>query len=192
MRSVAKALVWIVGGWVLVAGLVALYFADNIRGYYRFRQYCEQEGGLRVMALLEPGVGWTADRLYATTPALLPQVAFVRFTGKDGTRLDMKYVGGHPGREASYRIERADPAKQVVYQWMYINESLPSELRLGRSGYKIFDLRNNRLVATYYYFGYSKFDQDKTILAAPSGESCKNEPGQMMAELKTRLFSKSQ
>lgn len=59
--------------------LIGLYFFDNIKGYYRFKQYCEKEGGLKVYEAIKKGVGLLAkDKDEAHSAALLENIGFVR------------------------------------------------------------------------------------------------------------------
>lgn len=80
------------------------FFFSNIKGYYRFKQYCEAEGGLRVYEPLEKNVGWLADDFEnARLVALLDRGDFVRYTDKNGREIyDMRYLGGNPVSDSSY------------------------------------------------------------------------------------------
>src|SRR5437868_10592772 len=60
------------------------FFFSNIKGYYRFKQYCEAEGGLRVYEPLERNVGWAAkDKEHAAFTSVLDSVGFVRYIEND-------------------------------------------------------------------------------------------------------------
>ena len=69
-------------GGVIAVGIVvaiAAYFGDNIRGYYRFKELCETEGGLKVFRPLLKNVGWQASSYEdARSAAHFTQIAFAR------------------------------------------------------------------------------------------------------------------
>lgn len=146
---------------------VFAFFFSNIKGYYRFKQYCEAEGGLRVYEPLERNVGWLADDYNdAHVAAQLKYTGFVRYTDKeDGKAYDLKYLDGDPQHEKS------------VYKFKFLNEEVFNESRLGKYGYEIHDLRNGEISVQYYMFGYSKFNRNNTLLGSPSGSSCFDEVG---------------
>ncbi|PHV10540.1 hypothetical protein [Chitinimonas sp. BJB300] len=156
-----------------IIGILAL-FSENIYGYYRFRAACAKEGGLRVYQKLEPNVGWSAGRWSDVKAASgMKELAFVRYTDEDDHNIyDVRYIGGHRGDETSYEKKPADLSLPVIYSWKFVNEDIPSELRLSRSGYEIYDLRTNTLAIRLHSIGYSEFERDRTILSAPSGVGC--------------------
>src|SRR5690606_5791895 len=98
--------------WVslLIPLLIGLYFAENIKGQFRFMQYCWKEGGLKVYEPLERGVGWEADSYYrAKSVASMDGVGFVRFyDNKKELYMDVIYVGGNVGLDSSYRAAAAN------------------------------------------------------------------------------------
>lgn len=158
--------------------LIALYFFDNIRGYYRFKQYCEKEGGLKIYQALEKNVGWIAkDYFYARTVASIEHINFVRYQ-ENGDSFDLKYKGTNREVDSSYLKVPASEKTPVIYRWERINHMVPNELRLARSGYEIFNMNTNKLMARYYYFSYSRFDRSKTIFDAPSAVRCFNDRGE--------------
>jgi len=157
--------------------LILLFFSSNIYGYFRFKHYCSTEGGLRVYEKLERNVGWWAkDKYDARTVALLDGVGFVRYTDqKDGQTYDIKYIGGDPQDDSSFERKFADEARLLLYRWKYINYRIPEELRLGRHGYEVLNINNDRVLVNYYMFGYSKFERSHTLFDAPSGVGCFDE-----------------
>lgn len=163
-------------GVLIAIGLVGLYFSDNIRGYYRFREVCQKQAGLHVFSTLQKDVGWwtnAGDISGAITAAISERVAFVRYKDRrDGLLYDVYFRGGNRGNSDSYGRSPADSSKELRYGWIFVNERIPDETRLSRTGYDITDLRTHQLAAHFYHFGYSKFNQDRTLLAAPSGEAC--------------------
>lgn len=173
MRVLLKLLAWLVG----LALMIGLYFSDNIRGYYRFKEICAKEAGLKVFRPLERNIGWTVKggRIEDTGMAVyFKDVAFVRYRNeKDGNLYDVyrapKLKVGDPG----YAQQPADLNKTVVYQFSVETiHSLPNEIRTGVQHFDVTELKTSRLAVRYSRLGYSKFDPDKTILGAPSGERC--------------------
>ncbi len=153
--------------------LVGLYFFDNIKGYYRFKQYCEKEGGLRVYEPLEKNVGWWADDYdSAHMAAQLKYVAFVRYIDKkDGNEYDLQYVGRDPQRDSSFKQLPADQSKKIKYFWKNINEKIDGEIRLMRYGEKVLNI-DNKVLVSYNMLGYEKFNRSHTLLDAPSEVYC--------------------
>ncbi len=150
---------------------VLAYFAPNIHGYYRFKHFCETEGGLRVYHKLQRGVPWQANHFGSYSVASHGTVPFVR-VDRLGELLDMRYRGGPAGNDRSYDIVPADLSVSPVYEIRLVNERLPDELRLGRSGYEVREIATGRLMVRWYQFGYGRFEQNRTLLAAPSGIDC--------------------
>ncbi len=178
---------------LIITGMVFLsifaFFFGNIKGYYRFKQYCEVEGGLRVYEPLEKNVGWLAQDEYAAKQAaFFSGVGFVRYTDKaNGKTYDVKYIGGKPQRDESYIKEDSNEAQVVRYVWKFIDLPISNELRLSRSGYEVFDSNKNQLAVSFYMIGYSILDPIYTILGSPSGQFCFHEGGRSMDDLPLSL-----
>lgn len=164
---------------VMIPFFILLFFSSNIYGYFRFKHYCSSEGGLRVYEKLERNVGWLAkDKYEARIAALLDGVGFVRYTdAKDGRAYDIRYLGGNPSSDSSFKKILADNSRLLTYKWHYLNERIVNELRLGRHGYEVLDIATDRILVRFYMFGYSRLDPSNTILAAPSGIGCFDEVG---------------
>jgi hypothetical protein len=161
MRLVAISLV--------VAGVMLAYFSDNIRGYYRFKGLCETEGGLRVLHPLRRGVGWLG-RKGDHSLAAFPDVAFLRY--RDGAEFDVRYRSGLVSDERSYDTSPAHKDNEVTYELRWISESLPNEVRATRSCYEVREITTGVVMLRWCQIGYSTFRQDRTLLAAPSGQAC--------------------
>lgn len=172
MNKITKILTWSAG----VTLLLGLYFAGNIKGYYRFKELCEQEGGLRLYQPLERGVGWLSDGNHISNAAGMiyyDAVAFIRYRNKeDGQWYDVYRAKRLKVSDPGYLQQPADFRKPVIYQRKWSNKEMPGETRMGITKSEFFDLRTKQLVASYTLLAYSQFDQDKTILAAPSGMAC--------------------
>lgn len=172
MSRALKFVIWPLS----VALLMGLYFLDNIRGYYRFKEICEKDAGLHIYRPLERNVGWTVSggKIYGTGFVVqFNEVAFVRYRNeKDGNLYDVfrapKLKVGDPG----YAQQPADVSKAAVYKFDVQTIDLPNEVRLGAQHFDVTDLRSGKAAARYSRFSYGKFNPDNTILGAPSGESC--------------------
>ncbi len=156
--------------------LVALYFASNIRGYYRFKEICVRDGGVRVYQPLERDVGWTVGRgrMQDTgMPVVFPEVAFARYRNEeDGQWYDVYRVPKVKVGDDGFAQQPADLSKPVVYEYRSRNQDLKDELRMSATSKEVIDLRNSKVAATYTTFGYSQFEPSNTLLAAPSGSEC--------------------
>ena len=163
---------------VLVAVTCLLaYFAENIYGYYRFRELCKADGGLHVSRPLRVNVGWTINDSQieaAGFPLSFEQVSFVRYRSKkDGELHDVqrapKLKVGDPG----YAAFPVDLGKDVIYRFEVLTVGrIPNESRLGVQHFTVYDAKSGEVQVRYSRFGYSKFDQDRTLLGAPSGVGC--------------------
>lgn len=166
--------------------LIMIYFFDNIKGQYRFMQYCKTEGGLRVYEPLEKGVGWLAkDYSDAKAAAQLKHVGFVRFIGfkGDGKEYDLRYLGNNPQRDESFDKVLSDLSKPIIYEWKFINHRILNELRLSIWGFEIIDIEDQSIASRYHSFSYSQFDRSKSLFDAPSTVYCFRESGRVHQEL---------
>lgn len=171
MRSFFKPIVFIS---IIPLLLIGLFFFDNIKGYYRFKIYCENEGGLRVYAPLEKNMGWWAkDKYDAEVVSQLKYVDFVRYTEKkDGKTYDLHYLGGNPNKNSSYQVELADFSKGVKYKWLSIYERIENESRLDKFGQKIVGVNDDEVFVTSYSLKYEFFNRDHMILDMAHKEYC--------------------
>lgn len=179
--------------WIITAIplLIVIYFFDNIKGQYRFKQYCNKEGGLRVYEPLEKKEGWEAKDYYSARSALqLKHVGFVRFIDiKDNNRLyDLKYTDGNRESDSSYKKFPANESKETSYIWTIETSFVRGEDRLNRTSYKIIDKKNGKLAAIYNRFVYSQFDQNKSLFSAPSYVYCFNKTEEIFREF-NKIFS---
>ncbi len=196
--------------------LIGLFFFDNIRGYYRFKELCAVHKELVVYQKLEPNVGWQIDLnkpygkdIIEEYLYFMPQIKFFRFKDYRGRQIyDGRFVGNsrvswdkfdHLVRSTlndtqedpkNYAFLPANFEDKPVYQLENFSENIPNETRLARSGYRIRDLRTNQLMVVIERFGYGLFDQDKTILAAPSGHNCRIAPSILSTEFNRQIFAK--
>lgn len=203
MKSWVKVIAYI----SIVPLLTVLYFIDNIRGYYRFKELCQQEKPLVINSKLEKDVGWQIDLKkmvtsdYAAQIAGLPHIKFVRFRNwKDHELYDVYYVGTTPrvadggrtlsrmNRQEVFNVQPANLENQVIYQWGDFNETLSAEVRMSRGGYRFTDLRTNKIVLSFTELGYSTFDRGRTLFDAPSGNLCGNAGKIWEQEIQSQIF----
>ena len=177
-------------GALAVVAAFGLYFSDNIRGYYRFKEACAKEGGLRLFEPIPMDVGWSADSANdARAAAQLKHVAFVRFVDKqDGKAYEVRYLKGNPGDDSSYETTSANLAVPVAYAWHWVSENVPGELRMTRSGVRVVNLATGRIALQWEQIGYSTFDPNRTLLAAPSGNACHSWAGIWAEENQAKYF----
>ena len=192
---------------LIVPALIAVFFFENIRGYYRFKELCGQEKRLVITTKLERDVGWQMDLNKPASSgeafdiAGLPNIKFVRFQDWEDRKLhDAYYVGktlrvadGGASRrdnwKEDYEVYPANLENQVIYQWGNFNENLPNETRMSRGGYRFTDLRNKQIVVSFTQLGYSTFDRNHTLLDAPSGNVC-GEVGKIWEqEIQSQIFA---
>ena len=163
-------------GGVIAIGIVvaiAAYFSDNIRGYYRFKELCETEGGLKVFHPMQKNVGWVAKKHWGhLSAAHMQNVAFARYVDGDGSEYDIRYRSGPIGDDRSYDITPADKNRPAIYSLVSFSEDVPGASRTSRSGYEVREISSGQVMVRWSQIGYSTFDQDHTLLAAPSGQVC--------------------
>ena len=160
---------------LLVAIVTLAWFSPNIYGHYRFIHYCEREGGLKVSEKILPDQGWLAagsDPYDYKAPFYLGKVAFVRYKDKTGARFDVYAKQNTWPRGPDYVLMPVDELKKVRYMLKYVNEFVPNELRLGKDQTIIFSIPEKKILVNNVNFSYAQFDQNKTLLSAPSGEYC--------------------
>ena len=164
---------------LIVPALITVFFFDNIRGYYRFKELCNIEKTKQIVNKVEPNMGWVFNEdvpsttLFVFPTAALPHVKFVRFKDYDNKQIyDARYLGGRIYSKESFDVKLADLEQKPVYAWKQIQEEFPKELRTSRYGDQIIDLRTNKVIVNLTNIGYGLFDRNHTLLDAPSGNTC--------------------
>jgi hypothetical protein len=169
MKPLTKALI----GIAAIAALLGLYFASNIKGYYRFKEICEKEGGLKISETLILDKGWSSDKNGGLKPLALEGVAFVRFEDGEGTQSgDWYRVKKQRVTDDRFDKRPINPSNQIKYQYKTTVENMPNELRMQKIEESITDIENGRQVFLYRSFTYEQFERSRTILDAPSAVSC--------------------
>jgi hypothetical protein len=156
---------------VLPVLAIALFFSDNIRGYYRFKDICAKDAGLHVYVPLKRDVGWVAREIDA--PSLLhfyEEVNFVRHSANDHTVKDLVRT---PDRSSvsdnGFRTTPPDPSKQPTYSYQTVLETVASELRMYKRGAIVTEVASEKVVATFQDYVYTFFE---TNWGPAQGTSC--------------------
>jgi hypothetical protein len=147
----------VVFGIPLVFGVI---FFDNIKGYYRFKQYCESEAGFKLYAPVEPNRGWLAPtRSEAMKIAFLNGVSFSRYKDIDSKQyFDVRYVSGKPYDINSFVISPSDESVKTDYRWEYFSKDIFGEKRLSSNGSEVFDGDGKKMFG-FYSFSYEKYNR---------------------------------
>lgn len=165
---------------------IGLIFASNIYGYFRFKSYCSNEGGLHIYEQLEKNVGWWAkDYDAAHVAAQLRHVAFVRYKDvRSGNSYDLRYLGGNPQHENSFEVLPSDESKPITYKWNYNPHiDMLSGSNVTLSKYEVLNFKDDRVLVSFNMFGFSWFNSDKTPLVTNIYASCFNEGGKSFEDL---------
>ena len=160
--------------WPLAAALViGLYFAGNIKGYYRFKKICGEQAGLKIYQPLKKNVGWITSEGHYSGPITLYYGAYSRFQKeKDGLLYDATLAPKKKISDLGVTFLIANTEINPKYELRVTRDVLPEELRLAKNTTQVIDLENGKIALTYIHFDFSTFEQAKTILAASSGETC--------------------
>jgi hypothetical protein len=160
-------------GISLVGALIGGYFASNIKGYYRFKEICQKEGGLRVYQPLEKGVGWMVDGSIGGTLTFFG-ASYSRTRKDDGNYYDtvLKTPFKQKYFEKDFETTLADLSKQPIYKLKSAYNEIPNELRLSSHTTEVIEIATGKTLVAYRQFGYESFERKNTLLDAPSGNTC--------------------
>ncbi|KRC19399.1 hypothetical protein [Acidovorax sp. Root219] len=141
---------------------LAIYFASNAMGYYRFTQICAQRAGLQVDRPLAVHAGWSAEPDEAgILLASYPQIDFVRYADAAGQLWDLKRTTEKANMwDAGFRPFPADLSKAAQYRFKRILQNVPNEVRLTLHAAAVTEERLGQVVVTYQDFGYRVFAPD--------------------------------
>ena len=162
--------------WMAILVLLLVYFSENIYGYYRFKQYCWNEGGLRVYEKLEKNEIWLADdKFSAKSIAIIPYVGISKFLNEKNNQLyDVFFLGGKINKRSSYSIKPSGNDQPVKYFFKSKNIKVADEIRLKKVSYIVKRSVDEKLMLEFNSFYYSRLNKKNTILGAPSISSCHN------------------
>lgn len=150
--------------FVLILFLGYVY-SDNVKGYYKFKSYCEKEAGFQSYQKLNRGHGWLVDDLGDPMAiAYLEGVKFSRYKDYLTEKyFDMKYVSGDPHKKSSFSIVESNLKEDVKYKWVNVSYFIDGEERLSKFGNELIDNEGNKILGVYE-FSYAKFDRKYTPL----------------------------
>lgn len=140
----------------------ALYFSSNIRGYYRFKEICSIDAGLRVYVPLRRDVGWNASELDA--PILLyfyEEIHFVRHSTDGHTFKDLVRTSDRSSTsDNGFRAIPLDSSKQPTYNYQTVLENVANETRMYKRGAIVTEVATGKVVATFQDYVYRIFEPD--------------------------------
>lgn len=157
MKPLFKFLSFVVG----IPLFFGVFFFDNIKGYYRFKQYCENEAGFKLYKSVELNRGWLAPtKSGAMEIAFLDGVSFSRYKDIDSNQyFDVKYLSGKSYDINSFAISPSDKNIKTDYTWKNFSKDIPGEKRLSSSGIEVFDGGGNKMFG-FYKFSYEKYNRE--------------------------------
>lgn len=151
---------------VLVVLLTLLYFSGNIRSYYRFKEICKNEAGLRVKEPIKSGEGWIAPGINGDSNAryLLGSyegIQYVRYVKTNGIANDFALVKSAQGSGyINYAESSADVRLVPLYEFREIIQKVQTETRLNSYLSEVRNTTTNKLVIRYLNFTYRLFEPD--------------------------------
>jgi hypothetical protein len=165
-KKLSKIFIWPLG----IALAIGLYFSENIRGYYRFKEICAKEGGLKVYQPLEKGVGWQIpnsckeckEKYVDGFPGALSEVKFIRLNQRDTLELVDRYKDTTKPKNTydPYKEAVADMSDPVRYELREKRTNVWNEIRLSVDQFEVVDLRVNQVVVAYKDYSYRNFSYD--------------------------------
>jgi hypothetical protein len=190
-RFSKRLLIWTIGFLLLIA----FYFSDNVLGYYRFKKMCEKDAGLHVYQPLRRNLGWFVPegRIEAAGfPLDFDGVAFVRYRNEtDGRLYDVYRSSKSRIGDSGYLEKLANKNNEVIYRFeVRTIPELTNEQRMGAQHFEVIDMETAQLAVRYTRLGYRKFDTDKTVFGAPSGEECPEDVSTVDPRTGKRVASK--
>lgn len=163
MRLLTKALIW----FVAIAALIGLYFFSNIKGYYRFKEICEKEGGLKVYQPLEKGVGWQTLEFSGASSAkylleLSDGIEYVRFRTAKGEEFDLKRKSQARDSFGNPSYEEIPSNSQFEPRYVYAEQQIAFEDLPRTQHYKttIAEASTKKILVQYQDFVYRPFTID--------------------------------
>jgi hypothetical protein len=151
MNRLLKFSIWSLG----VVALTGLYFSDNIRGHYRFKDICRKDAGLRVYEPL---------RKEATAGYLLhfyEGISYVRYPDRNGDFRDLiRTAEKKDSSDDGFRSQPIDSNKKPSYEYRTEVKTLVEEARMNRYLSTVTDSQSGKLAVIYQDFTYRLFNPD--------------------------------
>lgn len=159
MNIVLKIFAWSVG----IALLIGIYFSDNIRGYYRFKNICQKDAGLRVYEPLQKGEGWQTSRKSDAGYLLhyYDGISFVRFLDEKNSPQNLiRTANKNSSSDDGFRLQSIVANKSPRYEYHTEAAALPEEIRINRYISTITNLNSGKFSVIYQDFTYRLFKPD--------------------------------
>lgn len=149
--------------FIIFAFFIVYIFSDNVKGYFKFKEYCKKDAGFRFYKPIVKESAWLVpSRAEAMEIAALTDVAFTRY--KDGDEyFDVKYISGKSYEFTSFEVAPSDMSMKTAYKLVSISKAIHGEQRLSISGREVIDESGSKALG-FYTFSYEKFDRDYTPL----------------------------
>jgi hypothetical protein len=160
MKPLTKAFIWIAA----IASLLGLYFASNIKGYYRFKEICEKEGGLKVYQSLVKGEGWQLLDSTETSSAkyllhVYDGIGFVRYRTAKGDEFDVTRQSQQRDSFGNLIYLESPSELALSPKYTYVEQRLIVEdsERIQRYRTSISDFSTKKILVDYQDFVYQPF-----------------------------------
>jgi hypothetical protein len=157
-QKTLKKIRWPLG----IAIVIALYFSDNIRGYYRFKEICANDAGLAIYEPLQKGMGWSSSKFDAGY--LLNNydgINFVRFIDDQQSFRDLVRTNARKDFwDDGFKPQPIDITRQPHYSYAAENKKIETEVRLNSYSKIIRSIQNGKVVVMYRDFAYKLFVPD--------------------------------
>lgn len=155
----SKVFVWPIG----IALAVGLVFTDNIRGYYRFKDICKNDSGLRIYDPLQKNQGWLAmgkaDAAYLLH--YYGEISYVRyFDSKESLQDLVRTDNKRDSSDDGFRAKPIESDRQPRYEYRDEFNRVPEEARMNRYTSTVKIIENGKLAVTYQDFTYRLFNPD--------------------------------
>ncbi len=140
---------------------IAGYFSDNIKGYYKFKQYCLKEGGLVFHRPLKKNVGWIAkNRSEAQLVSTRDHIGFVRYP-EENQWYDLKLIESQDLLSQKYEVAATNFSVEPIYK--FEKEIFPSKFAFesSKTTYQIRMLSKDVVIIKYNTFRHLFFDPKK-------------------------------
>lgn len=148
---------------IIFAFFLVYVFSDNVKGYYKFKEYCKKDAGFRFYKPIVKESAWfVPSRTDAMEIAALKDVSFARYKYGD-EYFDVKFISGKPYEITSFEVTPSDMSLKTTYELVNFSKAINGEQRLSISGREVIDESGDKAIG-FYKFSYAKFDRDYTPL----------------------------
>lgn len=159
IKRIIKILVWPVG----IALVIGVYFSDNIRGYYRFKEICAKDAGLRVYEPLQKGEGWLASGEIDAGYLLhyYDEISFVRHLDDKKSLQDLvRTTVKKDFSDDGFLSQPVDSSRQPRYVYYEEFNKLDDEVRMNSRISRVTNIQSGKPAVTYQDFTYRLFNPD--------------------------------